>query len=73
MQNAPALVAQALDRELNAPSSSSTKADMPVNDLTSMVVKKKKKPVEESPSKRKAEDNGVAPASEKKPKLDTKE
>lgn len=46
---------------------------MPVNDLTSMVVKKKKKPVEESPSKRKAEDNGVAPASEKKPKLDTKE
>ena len=42
--SAPALAAQALDRELNAgPSSSNTTKTTVVNDLTSMVVKKKRK------------------------------
>uniref|UniRef100_A0A8H7XRK9 Tetratricopeptide SHNi-TPR domain-containing protein n=1 Tax=Psilocybe cubensis TaxID=181762 RepID=A0A8H7XRK9_PSICU len=52
--SAPALAAQQLDRELNGTSSSS--APIVVNDLSSMVKKKKKAPVEDvAATKRKAE------------------
>jgi HAT1-interacting factor 1 len=62
------LAAEALDKELN-PGSTSLTAQMPVNDLTSMVVKKKKKPVDETGTKRKADDEPDSPT-EKKMKLD---
>lgn len=64
--SAPALAAQALDKELNGGSSAPpTSAPPVVNDLTSMV--KKKKPVE----KRKAEDSDTQSSStEKKPRID---
>jgi HAT1-interacting factor 1 len=63
--SAPALVAKALDQELNAGSSGSTPAV--VNDLTSMVVKKKKKAPDTG--KRKADGDAGSP-SEKKAKLE---
>jgi HAT1-interacting factor 1 len=66
--SAPALVAKALDQELNAGSSGSAPAA--VNDLTSMVVKKKKKvPDTNGTGKRKADDDAGSP-SEKKAKLE---
>ena len=72
--SAPALAAQALDRELNAASSSSAPKAAPavVNDLTS-IVKKKKKAVPEDPSagKRKAEGEAEPTNADKKVKLDT--
>ncbi|KAJ7464511.1 hypothetical protein FB451DRAFT_1042192 [Mycena latifolia] len=71
MKNASALVAQALDAELNANGSAAANGagsgPVVVNDLTSMVVKKKKKPPVQaeasgsgssSPTKRKADDEG---------------
>lgn len=76
-ESAPDMVAKALDKELNAaPSSSKSSAPAPVNDLTSMVKKKKKAPEASeangttSSGKRKAEDEGSASPSEKKVKLD---
>ncbi|KAJ7098731.1 hypothetical protein B0H15DRAFT_878570 [Mycena belliarum] len=69
IKNASALVAQALDAELNAGRAANGGAQV-VNDLTAMVVKKKKKPAAEAGSavpasgsasprtKRKAEDEG---------------
>ena len=75
--SAPALVAQALDRELNAGSSSSSNTTATVvNDLTSMVVKKKKKKVlEESNAgnagKRKADEEAEPLNVDKKPKLES--
>ena len=70
--SAPALVAQALDRELNAgPSTSNTKTTV-VNDLTSMVVKKKKKVPEDSNAvKRKADEEAEPLTIDKKPKLES--
>lgn len=71
--SAPALVAQALDRELNAgPSSSSNTKTTVVNDLTSMVVKKKKKVLEDSSNggKRKADEEAEPLNVDKKPKLE---
>ncbi|KAF8817471.1 hypothetical protein BYT27DRAFT_7074736 [Phlegmacium glaucopus] len=70
--SAPALVAQALDRELNAGSSSSNTKPTVVNDLTSMVVKKKKKVSDNSnASKRKADEEAESLNVDKKPKLET--
>lgn len=71
--SAPALVAQALDRELNAgPSSSSNTNTSVVNDLTSMVVKKKKKVLEDSNvGKRKADEEAEPLNVDKKPKLES--
>ncbi|KAJ3984848.1 hypothetical protein F5890DRAFT_1235074 [Lentinula detonsa] len=66
--SAPALVAQALDKELGSKSSASTSTAL-VNDLTNMVRKKKAPIIEVASSKRKA-DNGDDSGSEKKPKLD---
>ncbi|KAL0573438.1 hypothetical protein V5O48_008532 [Marasmius crinis-equi] len=69
-ESAPALAAQALDKELNAGAAASN--TQVVNDLTKVVRKKKNPPAEAAESsKRKAEDEGEAPGSEKKPKLDT--
>jgi len=69
--SAPALVAQALDRELNAGSSSSNTTPTVVNDLTSMVVKKKKKVSDDSNAgKRKADEEAEPLNVDKKPKLD---
>ncbi|KAJ6582023.1 hypothetical protein B0H19DRAFT_929158, partial [Mycena capillaripes] len=73
LKNASALVAQALDAELNAGGSSNSQV---VNDLTSMVVKKKKKPAPEptsvpeasgstTPTKRKADDESEEPEGKK--------
>lgn len=73
-ESAPVLVAKALDKELG-PGSSSVTLPATVNDLTS-VVKKKKKPVaetsvEDAPAaaKRKAEDDAHDTSSEKKAKI----
>ncbi len=75
-ESAPTLAAKALDQELGAASSAAAPAPQAVNDLTS-IVKKKKKPVAEAngsePSsntgKRKAEDDVPESASEKKAKM----
>ncbi|KAI0309154.1 hypothetical protein OF83DRAFT_41342 [Amylostereum chailletii] len=77
--SAPVLAARALDQELNGTSSSGSKAPAPVNDLTSMVVRKKKKAPEPAPDasassttgpeKRKADEEMQTPP-EKKMKLD---
>ncbi len=80
--SAPEIVANALDEELNAPASSSkAPSGGPVNDLTSMVVKKKKRPlgsVEDDgkaegetngSGKRKAEDEDEAASEAKKAKV----
>lgn len=70
--SAPALAAQALDRELNVGSSSSNATQTVVNDLTSMVVKKKKKVQEDSNAgKRKADEEAESLNVDKKPKLDS--
>jgi HAT1-interacting factor 1 len=70
--SAPVLVERALDRELNA--STTARQDLPVNDLTSMVVKKKKKaPAPEAGSvaeKRKAEDEEAHTPQDKKARLE---
>ncbi|KAI0306102.1 hypothetical protein B0F90DRAFT_964580 [Multifurca ochricompacta] len=69
--SAPELVQRALDRELNA--APVVRQDLPVNDLTSMVVKKKKKaPVLDASSvaeKRKAEDEEAQTPLDKKARL----
>jgi len=67
---APALVAQALDKELNAGQSSSLPSQTVVNDLTSMVVKKKKIPEDSSAPKRKADGEAESSNTEKKARLD---
>jgi HAT1-interacting factor 1 len=70
--SAPELAKRALDRELNA--TSTARQDLPVNDLTSMVVKKKKKaPAAEASGaaeKRKAEDAEAQPPQDKKARLE---
>jgi len=74
--SAPELAQRALDRELNA--APVVRQDMPVNDLTSMVVKKKKKapapaPAPEASSaaeKRKAEDAEAQTPQDKKARLE---
>ena len=65
------MAAEALDRELNAHSSAATTpASLPVvNDLTSMVKRKKKAP--ETSSKRKAEGEAEPSKTDKKVRLDT--
>ncbi|KAF9078227.1 hypothetical protein BDP27DRAFT_1207542, partial [Rhodocollybia butyracea] len=71
--SAPALAAQALDKELAARSSASAAGNAQVNDLTNMVRKKKASaavPADASPAKRKADDEEDS-GSEKKPKLDS--
>lgn len=69
-ESAPVLAAKALDAELKVPSSSSgSAAPLPVNDLTSMVKRKKKAPEANGSTKRKAEDDAEAP-SEKKARVD---
>ncbi|KAI0046489.1 hypothetical protein FA95DRAFT_1542504 [Auriscalpium vulgare] len=65
--SAPELAARALDRELK----SSSSAQLPVNDLTGMVKKKKKAvPEANGAEKRKAEDDGTHSPPEKKAKLE---
>jgi HAT1-interacting factor 1 len=71
--SAPELAHRALDRELNA--TASARQDQPVNDLTSMVVKKKKKAaaVPEASGvaeKRKAEDGDAQTSQDKKARLE---
>lgn len=62
--SAPALAAKALDQELNAAlAGPSVAVQAPVNDMTSMVVKKKKK-VNET-AKRKADDEVGSPSDKK--------
>ncbi|TFY50446.1 hypothetical protein EVG20_g11513 [Dentipellis fragilis] len=69
--SAPALVAQALDKELNAGAPQvNTNGQLPVYDLTSVVKKKKKAPEEGSAEKRKAEDDGSNSPAEKKARLE---
>ena len=79
-ESAPALVAKALDQELGAPGSASAAPAAPtqVNDLTSMVKKKKKPPVDAAAAptdvngtgKRKVEDEHTHSPTEKKAKLE---
>ncbi|KAF8909302.1 hypothetical protein CPB84DRAFT_1743889 [Gymnopilus junonius] len=71
--SAPAMAAQALDRELNVASSSATPSSNVVNDLTSIVKKKKKAPEETSASKRKAEGEAEPLNVDKKARLDESE
>lgn len=69
--SAPAMAAKALDQELNGGTAEAS-GPIPVNDLTSMVVKKKKKAPETNGTasgKRKADDDVGSP-SEKKAKLE---
>jgi HAT1-interacting factor 1 len=73
--SAPELAQRALDRELDA--ASGARQDLPVNDLTSMVVKKKKKaPAAAVPEasgaaeKRKAEDGEAQTSQDKKARLE---
>ncbi|KAG6833229.1 hypothetical protein H0H87_009850 [Tephrocybe sp. NHM501043] len=63
--SAPAMAAQALDKELNSGSSAVPETASVVNDLTSVV--KKKKPVE----KRKADGDAESSTTEKKPRIRT--
>ncbi|KAF5355347.1 hypothetical protein D9758_006097 [Tetrapyrgos nigripes] len=73
--SAPAMAAQALDKELNAASGSGSSNQVQTNDLTNVVRKKKKNPVpapeSESPTKRKAEGDEAEGSCEKRPKLDS--
>ncbi|KAJ6551413.1 hypothetical protein B0H19DRAFT_1211155 [Mycena capillaripes] len=69
MKNASALAAQALDADLNASGSSNSQV---VNDLTAMVVKKKKPAPQVSGTKRKADDEGESERG-KKVRLDDSE
>jgi len=72
--SAPELAQRALDRELNA--SAPARQDLPVNDLTSMVVKKKKKAPVPAPEasgvaeKRKADDEQAQTPQDKKARLE---
>ncbi len=75
-ESAPAMAAKALDKELNAPSTV-TNSTVPstINDLTSIVKKKKKAPDANGArgaTKRKADDveDGLSSPTEKKVKLD---
>ncbi|KAJ3481893.1 hypothetical protein NLI96_g7346 [Meripilus lineatus] len=77
VESAPAMAAKALDKELNAPSTVTNSTVPPViNDLTSIVKKKKKapEPVDgaNGATKRKSDDveDGLSSPSEKKVKLD---
>jgi HAT1-interacting factor 1 len=73
--SAPELAQRALDRELND-TTSEARQDLPVNDLTSMVVKKKKKAPAAVPEasgaaeKRKAEDVEAQTSQDKKARLE---
>ena len=72
--SAPELVQRTLDRELNA--TASARQDQPVNDLTSMVVKKKKKApavpeASGAAEKRKAEDGEAQTWQDKKARLES--
>ncbi|KAI0349537.1 hypothetical protein OH77DRAFT_1414852, partial [Trametes cingulata] len=75
-ESAPALVAKALDAELNAgPAPPAAAAPTEVHDLTGLVKKKKKNPeangaTTNGAAKRKAEDDGEETQSEKKAKLE---
>lgn len=64
--SAPAMVAEALDKELNTRSAATSTAAPPVNDLTSAVKRKKK-----APEKRKAENEAESEKTDKKVKLDS--
>jgi len=67
--SAPAMVAQALDRELNCASMTTSSTSVPVvNDLTSAVKRKKKAPENQ---KRKAEGEAEPSNTDKKVRLDT--
>lgn len=72
--SAPELAQRALDRELNV--APTARQDLPVNDLTSMVVKKKKKAPPPAPEtanaaeKRKAEGEEVQTPQDKKARLE---
>lgn len=77
--SAPALVAKALDQELNVPSAAGAAKQSEVHDLTGLVKKKKKNPeasgeppaiASNGTAKRKAEDEAEDAQSEKKAKLD---
>jgi len=71
--SAPAMAAQALDRELNAATSmttSSTSAPI-INDLTSAVKRRKKAPENQTAAKRKAEGEAEPSNTDKKVRLDT--
>lgn len=75
--SAPELAQRALDRELNsAPGEARQRPDLPVNDLTSMVVKKKKKAPVAVPEasgaaeKRKADDGEAQTPQDKKARLE---
>ncbi|KAM5544245.1 hypothetical protein V8D89_001905 [Ganoderma adspersum] len=77
--SAPALVAKALDQELNVPSAAGPAKQSEVHDLTGLVKKKKKNPeangeppaiASNGTAKRKAEDEADQTQSEKKVKLD---
>ncbi|KAG1831381.1 hypothetical protein EV424DRAFT_1470121 [Suillus variegatus] len=71
-ESAPAMAAKALDAELNAQSISVPGQPAVVNDLTSLVVKKKKKAAElDAPAKRRADDGeGDGSPTAKKAKLE---
>jgi len=73
--SAPALAAQALDKELNGASGSGSSNSTVVNDLTKVVRKKKNAPAPTTESgssgKRKVDDSEVETSTEKRPKLDT--
>jgi len=65
------MAAKALDAELNTRPISVPGQPAVVNDLTSLVVKRKKKPAEaDAPAKRSAEDEGDASPIAKKAKLE---
>ena len=78
--SAPALVAKALDQELNVPCAAGAAKQSEVHDLTGLVKKKKKNPeadgeppaaaASNGAAKRKAEDEAEETQSEKKAKLD---
>ena len=71
-QSAPAMVAEALDREFNAHSTTTPSTTAPViNDLTSTVKRKKKAPENMTSSKRKAEEEVEPSKTDKKARLDT--
>lgn len=71
-ESAPAMAAKALDAELNAQSITVPGQPAVVNDLTSLVVKKKKKAAElDAPAKRRADDGeGDGSPTAKKAKLE---
>ncbi len=72
-QSAPAMAAEALDRELNTHSSAATPSTSApvINNLTSTVKRKKKAPENATSSKRKAEYEEEPSKTDKKVRLDT--